>query len=53
MKVDENMPEKLTEYRIWFSEENGIATIISSDENESYGELDETNRKVLEKELVK
>ena len=50
--VDKNMPEKLTEYQIWFNQENGTATIISSDEEENFGELDKKNSKALEKELL-
>jgi PBP1b-binding outer membrane lipoprotein LpoB len=44
---DENKPERLYEYEIWFNESAGTATIISNNENESYGELDKDNAKAL------
>lgn len=37
---EENMPEKLYEYRVWFSD-NTFATIISNHEEEGYGSLNE------------
>ncbi|MFE4242678.1 hypothetical protein ACWFPQ_00050 [Peribacillus butanolivorans] len=43
---DENMPERIVEYEIWFNE-NGTATIISNNENKSYGELDNESAKTL------
>ncbi|MGM0890870.1 MAG: hypothetical protein ACQEW5_29085 [Bacillota bacterium] len=46
---DENMPEKLYEYKIWFNENASTATIISNNENASYGELDKDNPKALKK----
>lgn len=36
---NENMPERLFEYKIWFSED-GTATIISNVARENFGELD-------------
>ncbi|WP_430786692.1 hypothetical protein VBD025_14475 [Virgibacillus flavescens] len=48
-KYDENMPERLYEYRIWFNKSS--AEIISKKENESYGKLDEEDSKKL-KELL-
>lgn len=39
---DENMPERLNEYKIWF-EENDTVTIISNKEDEGYGRLDKEN----------
>lgn len=47
--IEENMPERLYEYRIWFNGD-GTATIISNNENEGYGFLDEA--KELEKILI-
>jgi hypothetical protein len=47
--MEENMPERLYEYRIWFNGD-GTITIISNNENEGYGFLDDT--KALEKILV-
>jgi hypothetical protein len=44
---DENKPERLYEYEIWFNESVGTATIISNNENESYGELDKDNAQAL------
>ncbi|MCK2021275.1 hypothetical protein [Peribacillus frigoritolerans] len=44
---DENEPERLYEYEIWFNESAGTATIISNNENESYGELDKDNAQAL------
>ncbi|MBT2617363.1 MULTISPECIES: hypothetical protein [unclassified Bacillus (in: firmicutes)] len=46
---DENIPERLYEYKIWFNESAGTATIISNNENESYGELDKDNTQFLKK----
>jgi hypothetical protein len=43
---DENMPERLVEYEIWFNE-NGTATIVSNAENKSYGKLDKGNTENL------
>ncbi|WP_391118104.1 hypothetical protein [Psychrobacillus sp. L3] len=45
MEVEENMPERLVKYDIWF-ERNGTATIINRDEN-SLGKLDEKNANIL------
>ncbi|MEH7346396.1 hypothetical protein V7122_21355 [Bacillus sp. JJ1532] len=45
---DENMPERLYEYRIWFNS-NETSTIISNNEKEGYGTLDEENTKVIKK----
>ncbi|MGW6433900.1 hypothetical protein ACWFPQ_11400 [Peribacillus butanolivorans] len=49
---DENMPARLVEYEIWFNE-NGTATIISNNENKSYGELDKESAKTLINILLK
>ncbi|MDM5233554.1 hypothetical protein [Lysinibacillus pakistanensis] len=44
---DENMPERLNEYKIWF-EENDTVTIISNKEDEGYGRLDKENAQNLQ-----
>lgn len=44
---DENMPERLNEYKIWF-EENDTVTIISNKEEEGYGRLDKENAQNLQ-----
>jgi len=44
---DENMPERLYEYKIWL-EENDIVTIISNKEDEGYGRLDKENAQNLQ-----
>ncbi|KQU20894.1 hypothetical protein ASG65_22560 [Bacillus sp. Leaf13] len=49
---DENIPERIVEYEIWFNE-NGTATIISNNENKSYGELDNESAKTLINILLK
>jgi hypothetical protein len=46
-EVKKNTPERLYEYKIWFNEKSGTATIISNDEKEGYGELNKENTKVL------
>ncbi|MGZ9816699.1 hypothetical protein ACXM0N_12320 [Peribacillus simplex] len=50
---DENIPERLYEYEIWFNESAGTATIISNNENESYGELDKDNAQALKNNFLK
>jgi uncharacterized lipoprotein YajG len=50
---DENMPERLVEYEIWFNKNAGTATIVSNDENKSYGELDKENTNILRIILLK
>lgn len=52
MQFDNNMPERLYEYQIWFND-NGTATIISNNVNEGYGTLNKTNTNTLKNELVK
>ncbi|MFE4077475.1 hypothetical protein [Peribacillus sp. YIM B13477] len=49
---DENKPERLYEYEIWFNESSGTATIISNNENESYGELDKDNAQALKNNFL-
>ncbi|MDQ0860905.1 hypothetical protein [Bacillus sp. V2I10] len=50
---DKNMPERLVEYEIWFNESAGTATIVSNNENESYGELDKDYTRTLKSILFK
>ncbi|MFF2447963.1 hypothetical protein ACFVSW_12775 [Neobacillus sp. NPDC058068] len=47
-KYDENMPERLFEYQIWFNQSNDTATIISNNIKEGYGTLDKENKLTLE-----
>lgn len=49
---DENKPERLYEYEIWFNESSGTATIIGNNENESYGELDKDNAQALKNNFL-
>lgn len=49
---DENKPERLYEYEIWFNKSSGTATIISNNENESYGELDKDNAQALKNNFL-
>lgn len=49
---DENMPERLYEYRIWF-DNNETATIISNNENEGYGKLNKKDAQNLKSILFK
>ena len=51
-QYDENMPERLLEYQIWFNQSNNKVTIISNDEKERYGTLDKNNAKTLESILL-
>lgn len=51
-KYDENMPERLFEYQIWFNQSNDTATIISNNGKEGYGTLDQENAQTLEKILL-
>ncbi|MEH7178053.1 hypothetical protein [Neobacillus vireti] len=51
-KYDENMPERLFEYQIWFNQSNDTAMIISSNVKEGYGTLDKENAQALEKILL-
>jgi hypothetical protein len=48
---DEDQPERLYEYRIWFNGK-GTATIISNNEKEGYGILDKDNAEKLKKGLL-
>lgn len=43
---DENMPERLYEYRIWFNP-NETSTIISNNDIEGYGTLDDKHSKII------
>ncbi|WP_121612657.1 hypothetical protein [Mesobacillus foraminis] len=47
-KYDENMPERLFEYQIWFIHNNDTATMISNNEKEGYGTLEKDNAQILE-----
>lgn len=51
-EFDENMPERLYEYDIWFNESAGTAAIVSNNEKEGYGELDKENAEILKRELL-
>lgn len=46
-EYDENMPERLFEYQIWFNQSNDTATIISTNVQEGYGTLDKENAQAL------
>ncbi|RKL64877.1 hypothetical protein CR203_23945 [Salipaludibacillus neizhouensis] len=56
LEFDENMPERLYEYEIWFNESAGAgagaAEIVSNNEKEGYGELDKENTNILRKNLL-
>ncbi|MCR8848400.1 hypothetical protein NQ095_08305 [Rossellomorea sp. SC111] len=52
-EYDKNMPERLVEYEIGFHESSGTTTIVSSNENQSYGELDKDNTKTFRGILLK
>lgn len=49
---DENMPERLFEYQIWFNQSNKSATIISNNQKEGIGTLHKENAEILEKVLI-
>lgn len=49
---DENMPERTVEYEFWFNENSGTVTIVSNNENKSYGELDKENAEILKSKLL-
>ncbi|MEH7113789.1 hypothetical protein V7124_15555 [Neobacillus niacini] len=51
-EYDENMPERLFTYQIWFNQSNDTATIISNNEKEGFGTLDKENAQILEKILL-
>ena len=51
-KYDENMPERLFEYQIWFNQSNDTVTIISNNVNEGFGTLDKENAQTLENILL-
>lgn len=52
-EVKKNLPEKLTEYEIWFNEDTGTAAIISTNEKEGYGTLDKENTAALKNIFIK
>ena len=51
-KYDENMPERLFEYQIWFNQSNDTTTIISNNVKEGFGTLDKENGQTLENILL-
>ncbi|WP_053436081.1 hypothetical protein [Sporosarcina globispora] len=51
-RYDENMPERLFEYQVWFNLSNDKATIISNNVKEGYGTLDKGNAQTLESILL-
>ncbi|TDV97896.1 hypothetical protein B0G66_1341 [Bacillus badius] len=52
-EYDQNMPERLFEYEIWFNQDNNTAMIISNNEKEGFGTLDKNNAKKLKNILLK
>lgn len=46
-EYDENMPERLFEYKIWFIQSNETAKIISNNSKEGYGRLEKENAQTL------
>ncbi|UOE53190.1 hypothetical protein LIT38_13515 [Bacillus sp. CMF12] len=48
---DKNMPERLTEYSIWFSKEDGSAEIFHREKN-ALGTLDKENAQILKELLI-
>jgi hypothetical protein len=51
-KFDENMPERLYEYEIWFVENSGTANLVSNNDKEGYGELDKESAVILKSVLL-
>ncbi|MBO8173311.1 MAG: hypothetical protein H0Z33_15685 [Bacillaceae bacterium] len=51
-QFDQNMPERLYHYEIWFNENAGTANIISDHENEGYGELGKEHAIALKSTLM-
>lgn len=45
--TDDNKPEKLREFGIWFNENNDTGTIGSIDDNKSHGDLNQENVNTL------
>jgi hypothetical protein len=50
-EYDNNLPEFLKEYRIWFNEDN-TATFLSKTNEEGFGDLDSENTKVIKDLLL-
>ncbi|MED4017152.1 hypothetical protein [Sutcliffiella cohnii] len=50
-KADQNLPERLVEYYIWFNE-NDVSTTIIDRENNSYGTLPTEDTKILKDILL-
>lgn len=46
--IDENKPEKIYTYKVWFNEDK-TATIISDNDKEGYGKLNIENSNILKK----
>jgi hypothetical protein len=51
-KYDENMPERLVEFQIWFNNSDNTATIISTNEKENFGTLDKNHARTLERVIL-
>lgn len=50
---DENMPERLVEYKVWLNESTDTTTIVRNKQTQAYGELDEENTNSLKRILFK
>jgi hypothetical protein len=50
-EADNNLPELLSEYSIWFNEDN-TATILSNIKEENFGDLNSENTKVIKDLLL-
>jgi hypothetical protein len=51
-EFDQNMPERLFGYEIWFVENSGTANLVSNNEKEGYGELDKDSAAILKNLLL-
>lgn len=49
---DENMPERLVDYEIWFDEKNNTTTIINYDKDKTYGKLNKEDARKLKQILL-
>lgn len=55
-EIEENMPERLNRYKMWFNEITGTAIIVGHEENQSkqrYAELDKSHTFTLRELLFK
>ncbi|MCT8137791.1 hypothetical protein H1D32_08495 [Anaerobacillus sp. CMMVII] len=52
LQLEQDMPEQLFEYRVWFNEDDTI-TIISNNLKEGYGYLDQKNTEIFKREFLK